>query len=208
MKLVLSALIALLLTACASFSPVVSVTTTPVEEPAVVASTEVAVPALDVPVSPPVPEWLALFAETPVVPEVVVEKAPLDAEQLRCMALTLYHEARGEGESGMVAVGYVVMNRTNVGHMGARTICETAKKYITLKGKKHCQFTWYCDGLSDEPKEPLAYDYAFELAQQVMRGEIRNPVGASLYFHEVGIRWRYASRFKRVARIGNHIFYA
>ena len=33
------------------------------------------------------------------------------AEELRCMALNIYHEARGEPFAGQVAVGHVVMNR-------------------------------------------------------------------------------------------------
>ena len=34
------------------------------------------------------------------------------SEELECLALTIYFEARGEPVEGKLAVGYVVMNRT------------------------------------------------------------------------------------------------
>ncbi|SVC37554.1 uncharacterized protein METZ01_LOCUS290408, partial [marine metagenome] len=35
----------------------------------------------------------------------------LRSDDLRCMALNLYHEARNESTAGRVAVGQVVLNR-------------------------------------------------------------------------------------------------
>ena len=35
-----------------------------------------------------------------------------DGREIGCLALTIYHEARGESERGKLAVGHVVMNRT------------------------------------------------------------------------------------------------
>jgi spore germination cell wall hydrolase CwlJ-like protein len=33
-----------------------------------------------------------------------------DDREIRCLALTIYYEARGESERGKLAVGYVVIN--------------------------------------------------------------------------------------------------
>ncbi len=49
--------------------------------------------------------FAALCATTPV-------QAELDADhEVECLALNIYHEARGEPDEGKVAVGHVVMNR-------------------------------------------------------------------------------------------------
>ena len=37
--------------------------------------------------------------------------AAANREDVRVMALNMYHEARGEGRLGMLAVGWVVLNR-------------------------------------------------------------------------------------------------
>jgi spore germination cell wall hydrolase CwlJ-like protein len=40
-----------------------------------------------------------------------LKAAELDANEVRCLALTLYWEARAEGRSAMEAVAWVVLNR-------------------------------------------------------------------------------------------------
>ena len=58
------------------------------------------------------------------------------------MALNMYHEARGEGRLGMLAVGWVVLNR-----MADKAYPETVAEVIY----QGCQFSWVCDRRSDWP---------------------------------------------------------
>ena len=67
------------------------------------------------------------------------EAAPDD---IRAMALNMYHEARGEGRLGMLAVGWVVLNR-----MADKAYPKTVSA-VVYQG---CQFSWVCDRRSDWP---------------------------------------------------------
>ncbi len=65
-------------------------------------------------------------------------------------------EARGEPDEGKIAVGHVVMNRAS--HpLFPDKVCEVVQQ----GGEKlrfRCQFTWWCDGHSDQPREWRAWE--------------------------------------------------
>ena len=80
--------------------------------------------------------------------------------QLHCVALAMYWEAKAEGDAGMLAVGQVVMNRV-VHAEFPTTPCAVVKQ----GGERPpCQFSWWCDGKSDEPTELEHWQRANELA--------------------------------------------
>jgi len=69
--------------------------------------------------------------------------------EVRCLALNIYFEARSEGEQGQLAVGHVVMNRVADRHYPS-TVCNVVRQ----GGEKRlhrCQFSWWCDGEPDKP---------------------------------------------------------
>jgi len=77
-----------------------------------------------------------------------VGEEPLN-DVITCLSRTIYWEARGEGAAGMEAIANVVMNR--LGHEGfPNTICE-----VVRQGHEQgaCQFSWWCDGRSDDAEE-------------------------------------------------------
>jgi hypothetical protein len=57
--------------------------------------------------------------------------------EIECMAQAIYHEAKSEGYSGKVAVGYVILNRIADGRFRS-TVCDT----VYQKDKGRCQFSW------------------------------------------------------------------
>ena len=71
-----------------------------------------------------------------------------ESESLRCLALTVYWESRSEGRDGMLAVGWVVLNRLRGGGY-PNTVCAIVRQGGEHKG---CQFSYWCDGASDAPK--------------------------------------------------------
>ena len=85
-----------------------------------------------------------------------------DNEHVKCLALNMYHEARDQGTAGKLAVSAVVINRVSDSRF-PNTICEVIKQGPTRKSwrdpsvsypiKNRCQFSWYCDGVSDEVKD-------------------------------------------------------
>lgn len=80
--------------------------------------------------------WLALSLICWCVPGVAFSDAH-EEDAVRCMALNLYWEARSEGREGMLAVGWVVLNR--VAHPKfPNTVCGVIQqgggKYLRVSG--------------------------------------------------------------------------
>ncbi len=138
---------------------------------------------------------IALAAHSPAL------AAPRD--QVRCLALALYWEARTEGEAGMRAVGSVVLNR--VAHPDfPDSVCA-----VIEQGGEHppCQFSWWCDGRSNRPTEAGAWARALALARQMLTKPPEDRTGGALFFHNATIRSPWSGQRQRTVRIGRHIFY-
>jgi len=131
-----------------------------------------------------------------------VAAASLAAEQ-QCLALAMYWEARGEGELGMLAVGWTVLNRVNSREFPA-TPCA-----VVHQGRERgpCQFSWWCDGKSDRPRERRSWVRAQILAARLMRNPPRDPTAGALYYHSARIREPWKRKRLKTAHIGNHVFY-
>jgi Cell Wall Hydrolase len=123
----------------------------------------------------------------------------------RCLAQVMYYEARGEGEEGERAVAQVVFDRLSQGTHGA-TLCDVVFEGV---GKTFCQFTFACDGSMDRPKDGAAWRTAQVLAARLMVGELSQiaDVKGATNYHAAYVHPSWASRFEKIARIGNHIFY-
>ena len=120
------------------------------------------------------------------------------AESILCLALNLYHEARGEGPEGMAAVATVTLNR--VAHPDwPDTICEVVRQ--------PAQFSWTLGG--DPPiTEPNAWAYAKAVATDVLLDEYPAMLDhRALHFHTQSVAPGWASRMERLGQIGDHIFY-
>lgn len=127
-----------------------------------------------------------------------------DVERQRhCLALALYWEARGEGARGMEAVGWTVMNRV-YSPLFPATPCE-----VVYEGgeKPGCQFSWYCDGRSDRPRDWHSWQHAMLIAGKLLDRPRHDPTGGALFYHADSIAkpWRRPRTF--TARIGRHLFY-
>ena len=90
-------------------------------------------------------------------------------EALMCLALNVYHEAKNQSLIGQIAVAQVVMNRVK-DERYPNTVCEVVEQGPTYSWKpdypvrNRCQFSWYCDGKSDKPKEEFAWEQAITVA--------------------------------------------
>ena len=76
-------------------------------------------------------------------------------EDLNCLALNIYFEARSEPLDGKLAVGHVVLNRA-ADKRYPNKICEVVKQGGEKRRNK-CQFSWWCDGRSDRPRDLQAW---------------------------------------------------
>ena len=122
-----------------------------------------------------------------------------------CLALNLYHEARGEDASGVVAVGNVVLNRVQSKRF-PNTVCKVVKQGGQRRYK--CQFSWWCDGRSDRPRDAAAWRDSRSLAKDVLAGKFDDPTGGALWYHADYVQPNWQMDITRGPKIGRHIFYA
>lgn len=106
----------------------------------------------------------------------------------------------------MTAVAYVVLNRMQHPSF-PDTACGVVYQKRTVKGKVRCEFPWACGALPTKLRSPQ-FEVALEVARKVIRHDVANPVGKSLFFHERSIKTpRFSHRQEFVATIGNHRFF-
>ena len=122
---------------------------------------------------------------------------------LRCLALTVYWEARADGRKAMEAVGWVVLNRVKNPDF-PDSVCQVVRE----GGEKSpCQFSYWCDGQPDEPKNEDAWAEAREVAARLLNKPSADPTGGALFYHAVGVTPNWAREHKRTVIIGRHVFY-
>jgi spore germination cell wall hydrolase CwlJ-like protein len=138
--------------------------------------------------------------------------------ELFCLALNIYHEARADNIAGQYAVADVVLNRVHDDRW-PNDICAVVydgpvnKWMLENRGKevpiKHrCQFSWYCDGLDDEPKQKIAWRQAQEIAYKIYHlGVFRGITEGSTHYHATYVNPKWNRRMANNGRIGAHIFY-
>jgi spore germination cell wall hydrolase CwlJ-like protein len=126
-------------------------------------------------------------------------------QQIECLAKTIYFEARGEPDAGKLAVGHVVMNRVASDDY-PDTVCQVMKQGGAKKLHR-CQFSFYCDGRSDDPKDKVAWRHSQALARAVFWDFSPDPTGGARWYHAdyVSPHWRNA--FDKGPVIGQHVFY-
>lgn len=127
-----------------------------------------------------------------------------DRQQIACLALTIYYEARGESERGRLAVGHVVMNRTRSA-LFPGNVCDVVREGGPQRHR--CQFSWWCDGLSDRPKDQAALRESVALAEEIYRGCTRDPTAGALWYHSTAVKPSWSRSFGPGKRIERHVFY-
>ena len=129
-----------------------------------------------------------------------------------CLAMNLYHETRGETLAGNIAVGYVTMNRV-ADKRYPDTVCGVVHqaKYhgwdLVNPIKNRCQFSWYCDGLSDNPQDGKAMLESVLIAKHIIAGTVTDISEGATHYHAKYVNPYWADDMTVVLEIGQHIFY-
>lgn len=126
-------------------------------------------------------------------------------QDVYCLALNIYFEARGEPEAGRRAVAHVVLNRA-ADRRWPDSPCAVIAQGWPESGPL-CQFSWYCDGNSDIPRPGAHWRDAARLADLVYRGRSQDPTSGALWYHADYVTPWWSSNLRRGPKIGRHIFY-
>jgi spore germination cell wall hydrolase CwlJ-like protein len=142
-----------------------------------------------------------------------------------CLAENIYHEARNEPTAGMVAVGNVTMNRVyskrfpnsicTVVHQGPHyeswktrnlpDLPDESRVYYPIKHR--CQFSWYCDGLSDDIRNKRKFQQILELAVDIRKKIYPDITDGATHYHANYVDPSWAKVYNKTVTINTHIFY-
>ncbi|MHC8300256.1 cell wall hydrolase [Pseudomonas sp. ZS1P83] len=129
-------------------------------------------------------------------------QSPMD-DAITCLARSIYWEAKGKSSADMGAVASVVMNR--LGHEGfPDTVCAVVKQGSE---SKNCQFSWWCDGRSDQVQEETQYAIAKEIARKALNKQLNDRTHGAIYFHDRNVKPNWARKYIRTTETSMFLFY-
>lgn len=134
----------------------------------------------------------------PVIRSESVEHMATTIKQIKCLALNVYHEARGENLVGQIAVAHVTINRVKHDYF-PNTVCS-----VVWQRK---QFSWTHDKYSDRPRNKDAWITALDVADLVYNDHVDDPTGGALFYHAKWVRPVWRHRMDYFKTIGVHKFY-
>lgn len=131
-------------------------------------------------------------------------------KEKECVKNALYHEARGEGEVGMLAVANVIHNRymhPNYPDTYCGVINQRKQFSYTLEGKP--QGEALKAHVERKPEQTrVAYQTAEKIADDVVEGRLQKFLPDNvLYYTTTKVKNYWTKTKKVVVQIGNHKFY-
>lgn len=126
---------------------------------------------------------------------------------IKCLALNIYHEARGEKRAGQMAVAKVTLNRVASKHY-PNNICDVVyeKRWDKIRKRYIGAFSW--TEFDEPPKlKSKAWYRAWDVAESVYNNRDQVKLKGALFYHAKRIKPSWARKKKPIARIGSHIFY-
>ncbi len=134
----------------------------------------------------------------------------LKEREKRCITDALYHEARGEGEVGMLAVANVIHNRYNHPNY-PDTYCGVINQHkqfsYTLEGKPQGEYLKAHVAFKPE-KARDAYQTAEKIADDVVEGRLQKFLPSTvLWYHAKHVKPYWIKTKRKIAEINSHIFY-
>ena len=122
--------------------------------------------------------------------------------ELKCLADNIYFEAGNQSTTGKLAVAAVTINRVKSPKF-PKSVCSV----VYQRTNRVCQFSWVCEG-KKHIRSAQQYAESKKVAEKVLlSGANHGILGRNVLFYHadyVNPRWN----LRRVAKIGDHIFYA
>ena len=126
---------------------------------------------------------------------------------LVCIAVAVYFEARGELGAGQIAVAHVIQNRVE-DQRYPDNACDVVKHGYYWNGnpiRNKCQFSFYCDGKSDNPRNTQSWYNALYIAN--LSKSVPDTTEGATHYHSTKVfpEWAYTGEI--TTKIHKHIFY-
>jgi spore germination cell wall hydrolase CwlJ-like protein len=130
-------------------------------------------------------------------------------DQIKCLGLNIYHEARSSSLDDQKAVALVTINRAK-SNVWPNTICE-----VVYQNK---QFSWTHTIKDPTPKESLAWQQAHQIAKEMYAHRWKSndeyqmadfTSGANHYYQPSMVKtpiWAKGDNVKQTKKIGQHIY--
>ena len=163
---------------------------------------------------------LVTFHGHPIAPEDLTQGQidELMRVETHCLAMNVYHEARNQGTAGQIAVAQVTVNRM-IDSRFPNSLCgvvyqgphkpswKGTGEMIPVRHK--CQFSWYCDGKSDDVYDNEAFNKVYDLTSLMVDGTIRfvDITDGATHYHADYVMPSWASTKTKTVEIEDHIFY-
>lgn len=126
---------------------------------------------------------------------------------LACLALAVYFEARSEPLAGQFAVAQIVVQRVESDRY-PDTICAVVTQGPTHSNgfpvRDACQFSFWCDGASERPRDHQAWMTARYVAAATLAGRRDSRLDGALHYHTIDSDPFWSQPHGVV--IGNHVF--
>lgn len=123
----------------------------------------------------------------------------IDRVQIDCLARNIYHEARGEGLIGQIAVGNVTMNRVKDKRF-PETVCKVVYQ--------PWQFSWTAVIKDHEPKEKEVFQRIYKVAEKIYYGNVEDITSGATFYHATWIKQpSWAKNMQPIVTVDQHIFY-
>lgn len=125
-------------------------------------------------------------------------------EAWSCLSEALYFEARGETLIGQMAVAEVILNRVD-SRRYPNSVCSVVRQ--GEERSSGCQFSYRCDGKSDQPSSRKAMEQVGKVAWVMLQGRPRILTDKATHYHALRVSPRWARKMVQTAKIGEHVFY-
>lgn len=129
------------------------------------------------------------------------------SEVVECLAKNIYFEARGQDFVGQVAIAFVTLNRVESKYYPNDVCSVVTDGYV--EGRQDCQFSWYCDGISDTIHNAKAWDISKTIAHTVLHDSdnIVDPTNGATNYHANYVNPWWSKYLTLTNVIEDHIFY-
>jgi N-acetylmuramoyl-L-alanine amidase len=157
-------------------------------------------PAMASPASPP----SLAAAEPDPIPD-------LDVVDAHWMALTMWGEARSQGEEAMRAVGHVIDNRRRASGSDPDFVTDTVSEAFQFScwnpGDPNREAMLNVDALSPEGHDHLMWLAARRIADEILAARSQDPTSGALFYHSDAVAPAWSQGLSPVFRIGRHLFF-